>query len=48
LCEKRSEYKALLAQQESRIAIVEKEIAEMEKKGIELTSELEKLEKAEG
>jgi phage shock protein A len=45
LVEKRQEYKCLLAQYEERVRIVEKIIAELDKKGMELTARFEKLEK---
>jgi phage shock protein A len=43
--EKRQEYKRLLTQYEERIRIVKKHIAELDKKGMKLTAQLEKLEK---
>lgn len=45
LAEKKQEYKCLLNEYEERIRIVEKEITELDKKGMELTAQLEKLEK---
>ncbi|MDR1902379.1 MAG: hypothetical protein LBQ88_08895 [Treponema sp.] len=42
---KRLEYKRLLNQYEEHIRIVEKHMAELDKKGMELTARLEKLEK---